>query len=258
MTNRNNKFRCTVILLLQIIGSTTSFQQLNDIRSANKARCLPTRSTSTLSSLSAAAASESSSSSSSSKTPSTEEYTVQLHYENNSCDIQVRSNENLLTAFERNQHSLEQKLGLPSHMIPSDCRKGNCLTCTGTHASASSRSSSGTSVVCDDDGLSPHMSQTIQEKGYILTCSTRVIGEGLQLNLGENQKVWKDVYQERFENGPVQDVAWAAMARTKRLSDERNKPRWQKATEEGIILAGDNNESDDSSSTTATTSDDKE
>ncbi|MGK3759037.1 MAG: ferredoxin [Bacillariaceae sp.] len=245
-------FRCTAILLLQIIGSTTSFQQLNDIRSANKARCLSTRNKSTLLLSSSAA----SSSSPSSKTPSAEEYTVQLHYENNSCDIQARSNETLLTAFERNQHSLEQKLGLPSHMIPSDCRRGNCLTCTGTHASASSRLSSGTSVICDDDGLSPHMSRTIQEKGYVLTCSTRVIGEGLQLNLGENQKVWKDIYQERFENGPVQDVAWAAMARTKRLSDERNVPRWQKVTEEGIIL-GDNNDESSESSTTATPSDDK-
>jgi hypothetical protein len=100
------------------------------------------------------------------------------------------------------------------------------------------------------------MSRTIQEKGYVLTCSTRVIGEGLQLNLGENQKVWKDIYQERFENGPVQDVAWAAMARTKRLSDERNVPRWQKVTEEGIIL-GDNNDESSESSTTATPSDDK-
>jgi hypothetical protein len=87
-------------------------------------------------------------------------------------------------------------------------------------------------VVCDGDGLSPHMSRTIQEKGYILTCSSRVIGEGLQLNLGENHKVWKDIYQDRLKEEPTQSAKWAAMARSRRRSDERNKARWEKHTEE--------------------------
>jgi ferredoxin len=154
-----------------------------------------------------------------------------VHYENRSCDILVRSDETILTALERNQISLEN-LGLPNSMIPSDCRRGNCLTCTGTHASVSSRLASGTAVVCDGDGLSPHMSRTIQEKGYILTCSTRVVGEGLQLNLGENHKVWKDIYQDRLEEEPTQSAKWAAMARSRRRSDERNKARWEKHMEE--------------------------
>lgn len=158
------------------------------------------------------------------------EYTITLHYEDSSCDIQARSDETILMALERNQLSL-QRLGLPNSMIPSDCRRGNCLTCTGTHASVSSRLASGTAVVCDGDGLSPHMSRTIQEKGYILTCSTRVVGEGLQLNLGENHNVWKDVFQDRLEEEPTQNTKWAAMARSKRRSDERNKDRWEKEME---------------------------
>jgi len=179
----------------------------------------------------------------------TTEYTITVHYEDSSCDILARSDETILTALERNQISLE-RLGLPNSMIPSDCRRGNCLTCTGTHASVSSRLASGTAVVCDGDGLSPHMSRTIQEKGYILTCSTRVVGEGLQLNLGENHKVWRDIYQDRLEEEPTQSAKWAAMARSKRRSDERNKARWEKHMEELIQQAeeehADNDRDDES------------
>jgi len=154
------------------------------------------------------------------------EYTVTLHYENSSCDILARSDETILTALERNQPTLEG-LGLPNSMIPSDCRRGNCLTCTGTHASVGSRL--GTAVVCDGDGLSPHISRTIREKGYVLTCSTRVIGEGLQLNLGQNHRVWKDIYQDRLEEEPTQGEKWEAMAKAKRRSDERNQAQWKEA-----------------------------
>ncbi len=161
------------------------------------------------------------------------EHTITVHYEDRSCDISVRSDETILTALERNQLVLEN-LGLPNSAIPSDCRRGNCLTCTGTHASVSS----GKAVVCDGDGLSPHISQTIQDKGYILTCSSRVVGEGLQLNLGENHKVWRDIYQDRLEREPTQSEKWAAMARVKRQSDERNKAQYVTQIE-GLVLEDD-------------------
>jgi hypothetical protein len=89
------------------------------------------------------------------------------------------------------------------------------------------------------------MSRTIQEKGYILTCSTRVVGEGLQLNLGENHKVWRDIYQDRLEEEPTQSAKWAAMARSKRRSDERNKARWEKHMEELIKQAEEEHADDD-------------
>lgn len=169
------------------------------------------------------------------------EYTITLHYENSSCNILARSDETILTALERNQVYLEG-LGLPNSMIPSDCRRGNCLTCTGTHASVSSQLASGTTVVCDGDGLSPHISKTIQEKGYILTCSTRVIGEGLQLNLGQNHKVWKEIYQDRLKEEPTQVEKWAAMAKAKRKSDERNQAGWKK--ELGELMLQEETEKD--------------
>jgi len=242
-------FRCSVIILLQIIGSLLlqiprSFCycfQTTTSRSTKKSRLQPMKNKARSPYFSSfqnchdccGCNSELSTTKLLSSTTTTTataeyvEYTVTLHYEKKSCDILVRCNETLLAAIERNKLSLSEQLGLPNY--PSDCRRGNCLTCSGTHASVSSRLSSGTSVVYDGDGLSPHISQTIQEKGYILTCSTRVVGEGLQLNLNENHNVWKDVYQDRFENEPnIKKLAWAAMAKTKRLSDERNVSRWQK------------------------------
>ena len=164
------------------------------------------------------------------------EHTIRVHYENRSCDIVARSDETILSALERNQLSLEN-LGLPNSAIPSDCRRGNCLTCTTTHASGSSKT-----LVSDGDGLSPHISQTIQEKGYILACSSRVVGEGLQLNLGENQKVWRDIYQDRLEREPTQEEKWAAMARSKRQSDERNQAMWEQKME-GLVQEKSSGES---------------
>ena len=96
--------------------------------------------------------------------------------------------------------------------------------------------------MCDGDGLSPYISRTIQEKGYILTCSSRVVGDGLQLNLGENHNVWTDIYKDRFEDEQAQNIAWKAMAKSKRLSDERNKPRWVKATKELLFEESDDAE----------------
>jgi len=259
-------FRCSVVFLIQVLGSVVLSQYFcdcfrititstnrncvgfkkNDLRTQSLSLLTPTLKTTSprikthiCSSLSSYFNSVDRFEDEDNNTPSPE-YTITVHYENRSCDIQARSDETILTALERNQLSLEL-LGLPNSMIPSDCRRGNCLTCTGTHASVSSRLASGTAVVCDGDGLSPHMSQTIQEKGYILTCSTRVVGEGLQLNLGENHKVWKDIYQDRLEEEPTQSAKWAAMARSKRRSDERNKERWEKHME-GLLQ--DEEESD--------------
>ena len=54
----------------------------------------------------------------------------------------------------------------------------------------------------------------------------------MQLNLGENHKIWKDVYQDRLKEEPTQSEKWAAMASTKRRADERNKAQWKQKTKE--------------------------
>jgi ferredoxin len=154
-------------------------------------------------------------------------YTVQVHYENQSTTISVQHNETILAALER--HQISDRFSLSNHLVPSDCRRGNCLTCTGSHAAYSNINS-----VVTDDGLSPHISRWMQDKGFLLTCSSRVVGNGLQLRLGENSQAWEEIYQARLENDHARILGWAAMARTKRESDERNVPRWTLETE-GVL-----------------------
>eukprot|EP00536_Pseudo-nitzschia_multiseries_P000266 jgi/Psemu1/178449/e_gw1.4.106.1 len=114
-------------------------------------------------------------------------------------------------------------------MIPSDCRRGNCLTCTGTLVEGTGEGAE-SAWISDGDGLSPHISRTVRERGYLLTCSTRVVGEGLQLALGQNHAVWKDIYRDRLDTEPTREEKWAAMASAKRRSDERNQAQWKEAT----------------------------
>lgn len=178
--------------------------------------------------------------STSSSSSSSMSYTVQVWYEGQSCDVQVMDDETILSALERNLVS--DRLGLPNHMVPYDCRKGSCLTCTGAHATTSSvEAAKNGSIVANSknsgggggggDGLSPHMSEQLKDRGYVLTCSTKVAGEGLQLVLGEHNKVWEEMYQQRLEDDEARKIGWAAMALTKRKSDERNVPRWKRRTE---------------------------
>ncbi|KAG7374567.1 2Fe-2S iron-sulfur cluster binding domain containing protein [Nitzschia inconspicua] len=154
-------------------------------------------------------------------------YPVKVFYENQSITISVREDETILAALER--HQISDRLSLPNHMVPSDCRRGNCLTCTGTHTNNSNLDS-----VVTDDGLSPHMSRWMRHKGFLLTCSSVVVGEGLELRLGENGLAWEEMYKTRLETDQARVLGWAAMARTKRQSDERNLPRWTKETE-GVL-----------------------
>lgn len=156
--------------------------------------------------------------------PVVKSYQVRVLYENQSVDISVDENETILAALER--HQLSDRLSLPYHMVPSDCRRGNCLTCTGTHTESSNLDS-----VVTDDGLAPHMSRWMQDQGFLLTCSSKVVGDGLELRLRENILAWEGMYKTRLEDDQARVLAWTAMARTKRESDERNVPRWTKETE---------------------------
>jgi ferredoxin len=159
-------------------------------------------------------------------------HTIQVMYEGRSCAVFVKNDETILAALEREQVS--DRLSLPNHMIPSDCRRGNCLTCTGKLVNVQQPSShlrQSHSSVVTDDGLAPSVSEFLKEAGFVVTCSSRVVGDGVQLVLGENHNVWMGLYQERIENDHTQIIGWAAMARTRRMGDERNVPRWKKETE---------------------------
>jgi ferredoxin len=163
------------------------------------------------------------SSSSSSSSSSSQEYSIHVSYEGRSCEVPVREDETILSALERS--GTADKLSIPS--LPSDCRRGNCLTCSARHVENSEE----VSLVRSEDGLSPYMSKQVEKSGYILTCSSHVVGEGLKLELGEHQKAWDDIYRLRVEGESAKVAGWRAMAKTVRMSDERNPDRWVVETE---------------------------
>jgi ferredoxin len=152
-----------------------------------------------------------------------QEHSIHVSYEGRSCEVPVRQDETILSALERS--GAADKLSLPS--LPSDCRRGNCLTCSARHVENSEK----VSLVRAEDGLSPYMSKQVKKNGYILTCSSHVVGEGLKLELGENHKAWDDMYRLRVEGESAKVAGWRAMAKTVRMSDERNPDRWVVETE---------------------------
>lgn len=159
-----------------------------------------------------------------------EYYTVEVSYEGRSCQVSISANETILSGLERAR--VMDELAITE--LPSDCRRGNCLTCVGRHTSSSQESS----LQRGEDGLSPEISRQVSLEGYVLTCSSRVVGQGVKLELGENYKAWKHIYCNRLYDESTQYVARSAMARTIRLSDERNPQRWAVKAEMALEISG--------------------
>ena len=152
-------------------------------------------------------------------------YELQVSYEGSTCTITVTNDDkSILAALERNRDRLVS-INIPS--LPSDCRRGNCLTCTARHAQGSNVSA----LQRGDDGLSPYLSSLAAQQGYILTCSSKVTGHGLHLELGMNHNAWKALYRERLESEAATVAGWRAMAKTIRKADEENPRRWKQETE---------------------------
>lgn len=163
------------------------------------------------------------------------EYTVQVSYEGRSCPVTVRSDETILAAMERS--GTADQLSLPS--LPQHCRRGNCLTCTSRHGSESSTEA--VILSSDGDGLSPYLSEQVQRRGYVLTCSSHVVAEGVSLELGTNEFAWRDLYQTRLEQDATerQQMGREVLARAIRKRDERNLARWAAETEETLKKSGE-------------------
>jgi ferredoxin len=170
---------------------------------------------------------------------------VEVTYEGMSCEVSIRANETILSGLER--ANVMDQLAIPE--LPSDCRRGNCLTCVGRHTPTSHESS----LQSGEDGLSPEMSRQVSKRGYILTCSSRVVGEGVKLQLGEQYKAWKDVYYNRLYDESTQYVSRSAMARAIRMSDERNPDLWAVKTQTALQLGGRDGDNDDQITTSVET-----
>eukprot|EP00978_Attheya_sp_CCMP212_P023327 scaffold71216_cov42-Attheya_sp.AAC.1 len=164
---------------------------------------------------------------------------VQVTFEGKSCDILVRPDETILNAMERSQ--VTDELCIPS--IPHECRKGCCLTCTGRHqegsnvAAAAAATNNGDENV--DNGLSPGIATTMDRQGYVLTCSSYVVGDGIKLDLGRNDDAWTSIYQDRLEGPEMEAISQRARAKLLRLTAEQNVPKWTKETESALEKSGD-------------------
>jgi len=155
--------------------------------------------------------------------PEHDGFPVEVSFEGMTCKFDVRPNESILSALERT--GAGDALCLPS--IPHECRKGACLTCSGKHAPGSRVSS-----LANDDGLTQSTSAAVQNAGYVLLCSSFVLGEGVKLELGQNEQAWDDIHRKRFMTEEAQMLGRAATAYTMRLAAERNVEQWKKKTTE--------------------------
>jgi hypothetical protein len=148
---------------------------------------------------------------------------VKITYDGFTRDIPVFRNESILNAMER--MNIAQKMGLPD--LPSDCRKGCCLTCSAIHAENSVTSN----LYVGTDGLNPSLSTELSDNGFVLTCSSYVRGNGVHLSLNQNVEAWQAMYRERFESEGLQLAGRKAMARVIRRNAERRLDEWIRETE---------------------------
>jgi ferredoxin len=172
---------------------------------------------------------------------------ITVSYEGQTCDVTVMPNESILAALERQSMHIRMHLtALPD--MPSDCRRGNCLTCAASIVDRRSGALAVDELALSDsldvvrsngDGLSPAMSKLISDKGYVLTCSSFIeqkqsSASSLRLELGVQDDVWYEVYSNRFKTPETELAARTAMARVLRQSAERNVEEWARATERAL------------------------
>ena len=163
-------------------------------------------------------------------------------------EIDALPGESILAAMER--HQVSTKLGILTDP-PSECRRGNCLTCTAAatlklpEVGADDKQSL-SMFLRSDDGLTPSLSEWIARRGYVLTCSTYVLGPGVNVELGVNHDAWQDVYKNRLEGEETQRAARKALARVIRKNAERNVDEWKRGTEQ-VLLESPSVVTDDSS-----------
>mmetsp|Transcript_7258 Transcript_7258/g.10395 ORF Transcript_7258/g.10395 Transcript_7258/m.10395 type:complete len:244 (-) Transcript_7258:156-887(-) len=168
-------------------------------------------------------------------------YTFQVSHEGRTLDIQIDPNETILSALERT--AAHDYLSL--HSLPSDCRRGNCLTCSGRHLPDSVREN----ILKGEDGLNPSISRRItgtdptshtrevlstKSDEFVLTCSSYVIGNGVKLELGVNSDAWERLYSEILNDSDAERVRREAVAKVLRKSDERNYDKWIETAEKMI------------------------
>mmetsp|Transcript_24439 Transcript_24439/g.55100 ORF Transcript_24439/g.55100 Transcript_24439/m.55100 type:complete len:173 (+) Transcript_24439:223-741(+) len=130
---------------------------------------------------------------------------------------QAWSNEPLLNLFER--------AGLRP---PSECRRGNCLSCTAKLAPGSTNNfaTDQDSFLCDE----------ARAAGFVLMCCSYPTGPGLLLELEKSDEVLRVQFNDRY--GAHEE---GVKASAKTITDwAKNNPReWKRATEELLMSSED-------------------
>jgi len=154
-------------------------------------------------------------------------FQINVSYQGLKTTIPIRQDETILDACERN--AVHDTLGLP--WIPQDCRRGNCLSCIAKHSPSSKTDhvlarkkkftkgeeeeedtlwsqTESTSVPTfqEENGLAPSLSQHLFHKeqspesssSWVITCSSIVVGHGVDIELGVRDDAWEEIYMTRF------------------------------------------------------------
>jgi len=171
-----------------------------------------------------------------------EKIPLDIIYENKLYQIETLKGETILAALERARASPDPKIRIPLPSIPHDCRRGNCLTCSGrlrcktgitdnnqqeeanvnviTNVASSSFTSPAAfaasaatstavtstydSIKRGEDGLNPYMSREIEMAGFLLLCSSYVVGEGVTIEIGVKEEAWELAYHGKIAGEEAQ------------------------------------------------------
>jgi ferredoxin len=163
---------------------------------------------------------------------SSESYTIHVSHQGQSADLKINQNESILSALERS--SIHDKLSLSK--LPQECRRGNCLTCSSRHA----KNSNINNVELREDGLSPSLVDEIKDRNFVLTCSSYVLGDGVELELDVCDDVWREIHIDRVINDEDGErIRNEAVAKTIRMANEKNYYKWSKKTEKLLMESDD-------------------
>jgi hypothetical protein len=114
---------------------------------------------------------------------------------------------------------LAEKAGLRP---PSECRRGNCLSCTAKLAPGSSAN------LVTDEGT--FLCAEAVEQGYVLLCSSYATGPGLVLELEKMSEACQVQYYDRFTTPKAENLRASASAQAVTGWAVRNPAEWKEAT----------------------------
>ena len=117
--------------------------------------------------------------------------------------------------------TLAEKAGLRP---PSECPRGNCLSCTAKLAPGSSAN------LHTDDGT--FLCEEAVSEGYVLLCSSYPTGPGLVLELEKMSEACQIQYYDRFASPRAEDLRTSASAETITRWATRNPDEWMETTSE--------------------------